>query len=156
MVSSNRLAFHPECIPVSGPNVPGRGLRSAKTLTWEMNDFQGYCKSSGFHWKHFINKIREHRHNNHGVKQTKAWFWQKQRKKENQSSAIKNMALLKLQCCEDIVELLIGWSLYSLYCRYQMEDDRAVRLKSHDLFMILFPWQFSSNYNNVHCYCVLV
>lgn len=49
------------------------------------------------------------------------------------------MALLKLQCCEDIVELLIGWSLYSWSCRYQMEDDRAVRLKSHDLFMILFP-----------------
>lgn len=77
-------------------------------------------------------------------------------KNMNQNRTIKNMTPVKVQCCEDLVELLIGWSLYSWSCRCQMKEDRAVRIKSHDLFMILFPSQFSSNLQHVYCYCVLV
>lgn len=68
----------------------------------------------------------------------------------------KNMSPVKVHCCQDVVELLIGWSLYSWSSRCEIEDDRAVRIKSHDLFMILFPSQFSSDLQHVHCYCVIV
>lgn len=35
----------------------------------------------------------------------------------------KNMSPVKVHCYQDVVELLIGWSLYSWSSRCEIEDD---------------------------------
>lgn len=59
------------------------------------------------------------------------------------------MTPVKVHCYENIVELLIGWSLHSWSCKCQIEDDRAVRIKSHDLFMSFCPHNSAVTYNMV-------
>lgn len=57
------------------------------------------------------------------------------------------MTPVKVQCYRDIVVPLIGWSLHSWSYGCQMDDDRAVRIKSHDLFTFYFIRNSAVTYN---------